>query len=43
MYPDDEDKAAFITEKTSYCCYVTIFGLKIAGATNQRMMNNVFL
>ena len=42
MYPPDEEKTAFITEKGTYCYRVMPFGLKNAGATYQRMVNKVF-
>jgi len=42
MYPDDEEKIAFITEKGVFCYKMMPFGLKNAGATYQKMMNTVF-
>ena len=35
MYPPDEEKTAFITDKGTYCYRVMPFGLKNAGATYQ--------
>ena len=42
MYPQDQEKTAFITDFGVYCYNVMPFGLKNAGATYQRMMNLVF-
>ena len=42
MYPRDQDKTSFITNRAIYCYTVMPFGLKNAGATYQRMMNRVF-
>ncbi|GAA0170377.1 hypothetical protein LIER_24653 [Lithospermum erythrorhizon] len=42
MYPDDEEKTAFITEYGLYFWNVMPFGLKNAGATYQRMVNSIF-
>ena len=42
MYPPDQEKTSFITEKGTYCYRVMPFGLKNAGATYQRMVNKVF-
>ena len=41
MYPDDQEKTAFITDMGVYCYNMMPFGLKNAGATYQRMMSNV--
>ncbi|XP_052210357.1 uncharacterized protein LOC127813436 [Diospyros lotus] len=42
MYPPDQEKTSFITEKWIYCYQVMPFGLKNAGDTYQRMVNKVF-
>jgi hypothetical protein len=42
MYPPDEDKMAFLTDRGTYCYKVMPFGLKNAGATFQCMVNHVF-
>ena len=42
MYPPDQEKTSFITEKGTYCYQAMPFGLKNAGATYQRMVNKVF-
>ena len=42
MYPQDQEKTAFITDFGVYCYNVMPLGLKNAGATYQRMMNLVF-
>ena len=42
MSPEDEDKTAFTTDRGLYCYKVMPFGLKKAGATYQRLVNNVF-
>nr|XP_025607768.1 uncharacterized protein LOC112701193 [Arachis hypogaea] len=42
MHRPDEEKIAFITPKGIYCYKVMPFCLKNAGATYQRLMNNIF-
>ncbi|RDY08227.1 Retrovirus-related Pol polyprotein from transposon 17.6, partial [Mucuna pruriens] len=42
MHPQDEEKTAFITDKGAFCYKVMPFGLKNAGATYQRLMDNIF-
>jgi hypothetical protein len=37
---EDKEKMAFITPYGVYCCQVMPFGLKNAGATCQRMIQN---
>ncbi|GAA0177430.1 hypothetical protein LIER_42138 [Lithospermum erythrorhizon] len=41
MFPEDEEKIAFITKYGLYCWRVT-FGLKNAGAIYQQMANTIF-
>jgi hypothetical protein len=42
MYPEDQEKMAFITDMGVYCYTMMPFNLKNAGATYQRMMSQVF-
>ena len=42
MHPDDREKTAFITDRGTYCYKVMPFGLKNAGATYQRLVNQMF-
>ncbi|XP_056689354.1 uncharacterized protein [Spinacia oleracea] len=42
MHLDDQEKTAFITERGTYCYKVIPFGLRNAGATNQRLVNRMF-
>ena len=42
MSKDDQEKTTFITEYGLYCWKVMPFGLKNAGATYQRMVNEIF-
>ena len=42
MAEKDKEKTAFITDRGTYCYKVISFGLKNAGATYQRMVNEVF-
>jgi len=41
MHCNDEEKTAFMTERSCYCYKVIPFGLKNAGATYQRLMDKV--
>ena len=42
MTPQDREHTTFITDRGVYCYKVMPFGLKNAGATNQRMVNKMF-
>ncbi|XP_061338845.1 uncharacterized protein LOC133285605 [Gastrolobium bilobum] len=42
LLEEDQDKTTFITQNANYCYTMMPFGLKNAGATYQRMMNEVF-
>jgi len=41
MHPLDESKIAFMTELSSSCYKVVLFGLKNVGATYQRLMDRI--
>ena len=42
MDPDDQEKTSFVTAQRTYCYRVMPFGLKNAGATYQRLVNQMF-
>ncbi|XP_056685551.1 uncharacterized protein [Spinacia oleracea] len=42
MYPEDQEKTSFVTDRGNYCYKVMPFGLKNAGATYQRLVNRMF-
>ncbi|XP_027094951.1 uncharacterized protein [Coffea arabica] len=42
MSPEDQEKTAFYTDKGTYCYTTMPFGLKNAGATYQRLVNQAF-
>ncbi|XP_072081025.1 uncharacterized protein [Arachis hypogaea] len=42
MHRPDEEKMTFVTPDGTYCYTVMRFGLKNAGATYQRLVNNIF-
>ena len=42
MAEEDQEKTAFITSQGQYCYQVMPFGLKNAGATYQRLVNQMF-
>ena len=42
MDPDDQEKTSFVTAQGTYCYRVMPFGLKNAGATYQRLVNQMF-
>ena len=42
MAKEDQEKTAFVTNQGLYCYKVMPFGLKNAGATYQRLVNQMF-
>ena len=42
MDPSNQEKTSFVTGQGTYCYRVMPFGLKNAGATNQRLVNKMF-
>nr|KYP59334.1 Transposon Ty3-G Gag-Pol polyprotein [Cajanus cajan] len=42
VYPPKEGKTAFITDSSNFCYKVMPFGLRNAGATYQRLMDEIF-
>ena len=42
MEEADQEKTSFVTSQGLFCYKVMPFGLKNAGATNQRLMNKIF-
>ena len=42
MAEEDQEKTAFVTSQGLYCYRVMPFGLKNAGATYQRLVNQMF-
>ena len=42
MNEEDQEKTAFVTSQGLYCYKVMHFGLKNAGATYQRLVNQMF-
>ena len=42
MDPNDQEKTSFVTAQGTYCYRVMPFGLKNAGATYQRLVNQMF-
>ena len=42
MDPSDQENTSFVTGQGTYCYQVMPFGLKNAGATNQRLVNKMF-
>lgn len=42
MAKDDQEKTSFIVDSATYCYNVMPFSLKNAGATYQRLINQVF-
>uniref|UniRef100_A0A803PKJ1 Integrase catalytic domain-containing protein n=1 Tax=Cannabis sativa TaxID=3483 RepID=A0A803PKJ1_CANSA len=43
MHPDDQEKTTFITERGTFCYKLMPFALKNAGATYQRIVNQIFV
>ena len=42
MHSDDQEKTMFVTDNGIYCYKVMSFGLKNAGATYQRFVNQMY-
>ena len=42
MKEEDQEKTTFVTSQGLYCYKVMLFGLKNAGATYQRLVNQMF-
>lgn len=42
MYEPDQERTTFISDRGLYCYWVMPFGLKNVGATNQRLVNEMF-
>lgn len=43
MHTPNREKTAFITDKGNFCYDVMSFDLKKVGATNQRLMDKIFV
>lgn len=41
-FPNDAEKIVFITDNGAFCYKVISFGLKIVGATYQRLITGIF-